>query len=41
VEEESPVLATFKVPRAVEFVEAVPRSASGKALRRVQREPTR
>ena len=32
-----PVLATFKVPRLVEFVDAVPRSASGKALRRLLR----
>lgn len=33
-----PELATFKLPRAVEFVSAVPRSASGKALRRMLRE---
>ncbi|SFI82895.1 class I adenylate-forming enzyme family protein [Planctomicrobium piriforme] len=32
-----PVMATFKLPRTVEFVEAVPRSASGKALRRLLR----
>lgn len=32
-----PVLATFKIPRAVEFVAAVPRSASGKVLRRLLR----
>lgn len=32
-----PKLASFKVPREVEFVESVPRSASGKALRRVLR----
>jgi long-chain acyl-CoA synthetase len=32
-----PLLATFKVPRGVEFVEAVPRSPSGKALRRLLR----
>jgi long-chain acyl-CoA synthetase len=32
-----PVLASFKVPRLVEFVEAIPRSASGKALRRLLR----
>jgi long-chain acyl-CoA synthetase len=32
-----PLLATFKLPRAVEFVDAVPRSASGKALRRLLR----
>lgn len=32
-----PLLATFKVPRAIEFVEAIPRSPSGKALRRLLR----
>ena len=32
-----PVLATFKLPRHIEFVSAVPRSASGKALRRLLR----
>lgn len=32
-----PSLATFKLPRAIEFVSAVPRSASGKALRRLLR----
>lgn len=32
-----PVLATFKLPRAVEFVSVVPRSASGKVLRRLFR----
>ena len=32
-----PVLATFKLPRHIEFVTAVPRSASGKALRRLLR----
>ena len=32
-----PVLATFKLPRDIEFVSAVPRSASGKALRRLLR----
>jgi long-chain acyl-CoA synthetase len=32
-----PTLATFKLPRLVEFVEAVPRSPSGKALRRLLR----
>lgn len=32
-----PVLATFKLPRSVEFVSAVPRSASGKALRMLLR----
>jgi long-chain acyl-CoA synthetase len=30
-----PKLPSFKVPRDVEFMDAVPRSASGKALRRV------
>lgn len=30
-----PKLATFKLPRAIEFVQSVPRSASGKALRRL------
>ena len=30
-----PTLATFKLPRSIEFVTAVPRSASGKALRRL------
>jgi long-chain acyl-CoA synthetase len=30
-------LANFKVPRQVEFVEAIPRSPSGKALRRLLR----
>jgi long-chain acyl-CoA synthetase len=33
-----PVLASYKVPRTVEFVEAVLRSASGKALRRLLRD---
>ena len=32
-----PMLATFKLPRDIEFVSAVPRSASGKALRRLLR----
>ena len=32
-----PLLATFKLPRTIEFVTAVPRSASGKALRRLLR----
>jgi len=32
-----PHLANFKVPRSFEFVDAVPRSASGKALRRLLR----
>jgi len=31
-------LATFKVPRAVEFIEAIPKNLVGKALRRVLRE---
>jgi long-chain acyl-CoA synthetase len=33
-----PLVARFKVPRVVEFVDAVPRSPSGKALRRLLRE---
>jgi long-chain acyl-CoA synthetase len=32
-----PSLASFKVPRQVEFVDAIPRSPSGKALRRLLR----
>jgi long-chain acyl-CoA synthetase len=32
-----PLVARYKVPRLVEFVEAVPRSPSGKALRRLVR----
>jgi long-chain acyl-CoA synthetase len=32
-----PLVARYKVPRVVEFAEAVPRSASGKALRRLLR----
>jgi long-chain acyl-CoA synthetase len=32
-----PSLASFKLPRCVEFVESVPRSPSGKALRRLLR----
>lgn len=32
-----PSLASFKLPRVVEFVDAVPRSPSGKALRRLLR----
>jgi long-chain acyl-CoA synthetase len=32
-----PVLASYKLPRTVDFVEAIPRSASGKALRRLLR----
>jgi len=32
-----PVLASFKLPRLVEFIAAIPRSASGKALRRLLR----
>jgi long-chain acyl-CoA synthetase len=31
-------MAPFKVPSAVEFVEEIPRSASGKALRRLLRD---
>ncbi len=30
-----PALASFKLPRLVEFIAAIPRSASGKALRRL------
>ena len=33
-----PSLATFKLPRSVEFVPDIPRSASGKALRRLLRQ---
>ena len=32
-----PVLASYKVPREVEFTEEIPRSPSGKALRRLLR----
>ena len=32
-----PILASFKLPRLVEFVAAIPRSASGKVLRRLLR----
>jgi long-chain acyl-CoA synthetase len=32
-----PSLASFKLPRAVEFVESIPRSPSGKALKRLLR----
>jgi long-chain acyl-CoA synthetase len=32
-----PVLAAFKVPREIEFTEEIPRSPSGKALRRLLR----
>jgi long-chain acyl-CoA synthetase len=32
-----PSLASFKVPRQVEFVDAIPRSPSGKALRHLLR----
>lgn len=32
-----PVLATFKLPRTIEFVDIVPRSPSGKVLRRLLR----
>jgi acyl-coenzyme A synthetase/AMP-(fatty) acid ligase len=31
-------MAPYKVPTVVEFVEEIPRSASGKALRRLLRE---
>jgi long-chain acyl-CoA synthetase len=31
-------LATFKVPRYVEFIDAIPKNVVGKALRRVLRE---
>jgi long-chain acyl-CoA synthetase len=32
-------IATFKVPKSVDFIEALPRNASGKILRRELREP--
>src|SRR5262249_19871834 len=32
-----PALADFKLPRSVEFIEEIPRSPSGKALRRLLR----
>jgi long-chain acyl-CoA synthetase len=32
-----PVLASYKLPRTIEFIEAIPRSPSGKALRRLLR----
>jgi acyl-CoA synthetase (AMP-forming)/AMP-acid ligase II len=32
-------LAGFKIPRSVDFVEAIPRNASGKVLKRELREP--
>jgi long-chain acyl-CoA synthetase len=32
-------IAGFKVPKAIDFAEALPRNASGKLLRRVLREP--
>lgn len=32
-----PVLASFKIPRSIEFLDAIPRSPSGKALRRLLR----
>jgi long-chain acyl-CoA synthetase len=38
VEYLKPQLASYKVPRFVEFVDSIPRSASGKALRRLLRE---
>jgi long-chain acyl-CoA synthetase len=37
VEYLKPALASFKLPRSVEFVDAIPRSPSGKALRRMLR----
>jgi len=33
-----PIMAPYKIPVAVEFVDEVPRSAAGKALRRLLRE---
>ena len=33
-------LAGYKVPKDVEFIEALPRNAAGKVLRRALREPT-
>jgi len=32
-------LAGFKIPRSVDFVEAIPRNPSGKILKRELREP--
>ena len=32
-------IADFKVPKSVDFIEALPRNASGKILRRELREP--
>jgi acyl-CoA synthetase (AMP-forming)/AMP-acid ligase II len=32
-------IAAFKAPKSVEFIEALPRNASGKILRRTLREP--
>ncbi|WP_422926611.1 class I adenylate-forming enzyme family protein [Singulisphaera sp. PoT] len=37
VEYLQPLVASFKLPRAVEFLESIPRSPSGKALRRLLR----
>ena len=37
IEDLRPQLAAFKVPRSVELVPSIPRSASGKALRRLLR----
>ncbi len=38
VEYLKPQVASFKVPRSIEFIDAIPRSASGKALRRLLRQ---
>jgi acyl-CoA synthetase (AMP-forming)/AMP-acid ligase II len=32
-------IAKFKAPKSVEFIDALPRNASGKILRRILREP--
>ena len=32
-------VAAFKVPKSIDFVEAIPRNASGKVLRRELRKP--
>jgi long-chain acyl-CoA synthetase len=32
-------IAAFKVPKSIEFVEALPRNAAGKVLRRTLRDP--